>query len=312
MSEAIVKIEHLSHRYSKQWAIRDINIEIHSHEVLGLLGSNGAGKSTTMNILCGVLNQTEGKVLIKGIDMRKNPEEAKKNIGFLPQKPPLYTDLTVEEYLKHCAFLRLMPAKQIPEAMDHAMEKCGLLSMRKRLIRNLSGGYQQRLGIAQAIIHNPILVVFDEPTTGLDPNNIADIRQLIKEIGKDRAVILSSHILPEVQMVCQNIKMIEKGCLVFSDTMEAFNNYIKPDTLFVQMHNPPAVNELLAIDGVHHVEFKKDHQLHIRFDTQKPVSEKLIELSVTRQWGLKEVRIEKQSLDLIFAHLSKRVRTPEK
>ena len=308
MSNTILQIKKLSHRYSKNWAIRDINIEMHSNEILGLLGSNGAGKSTTMNILCGVLNQTEGDVFINGIDLRKNPEEAKKNIGFLPQKPPVYPDLTVEEYLKHTAKLRSIPKVEIAEAMESAMEKCGLLHMRKRLIRNLSGGYQQRVGIAQAIIHKPKLVIFDEPTVGLDPNNIAEIRTLITEIADDRAVILCSHILPEVQSICKTIKMIEQGKLVFSDTIEAFNDYIEPDTMSLELGNPPAIEELKAIDGVLEVEDKGQGKFRVKFDHHKNVTETLIETGVKSGWKLREAGVEKQSLDLIFAHLSGKVK----
>lgn len=202
MENSIVKVENLSHRYSVQWAIRDINFEITKNGIYGLLGSNGAGKSTTMNIMCGVLKQTEGKVFIKGIDMREHPVEAKRHIGFLPQQPPLHPDLTVEEYLIHCANLRYVPKNKVKQAVDEVTVRCGISHFKKRLIRNLSGGYQQRLGIAQAIIHNPDFVVFDEPTNGLDPNQIVEIRHLIKEIAQDRTVILSTHILPEVQATC--------------------------------------------------------------------------------------------------------------
>ena len=148
MEEPIVRVEHLSHRYSVQWAIRDINFEINQKGILGLLGSNGAGKSTTLNIICGVLNQTEGTVYINGIDTRKQPVEAKKYIGFLPQKPPLYTDHNVSEYLTYCAHLRLMDDREVKAAVELAMKRCGIAHFNKRLVKNLSGGYQQRLGIA--------------------------------------------------------------------------------------------------------------------------------------------------------------------
>ncbi|HEY0175862.1 MAG TPA: ABC transporter ATP-binding protein, partial [Pedobacter sp.] len=172
MNTSIVKIEHLSHKYSSSWAIRDINMEISQSGIVGLLGSNGAGKSTTMNILCGALNQTEGKVLINGVDIREEPEIAKRDIGFLPQTAPLYLELTVDEYLIYCAELRLIPKDKIKAALDDAKERCGITHFSKRLIGNLSGGYRQRVGIAQAIIHRPKLVVLDEPTNGLDPNQI--------------------------------------------------------------------------------------------------------------------------------------------
>ena len=211
MKEPIVKVEHLSHRYSIQWAVRDISFEIPVRGIYGLLGSNGAGKSTTMNIISGVIKQTEGQVFIKGIDARKRPVDAKRHIGFLPQKPPLYGDLTVEEYLIHCARLRWVADKDIIPAVDEVLAKCGITHFRKRLIKNLSGGYQQRVGIAQAIVHKPDLVIFDEPTNGLDPNQIMEIRHLIRDIAKDRTVILSTHILTEVQAVC------EKGSFTIKD-----------------------------------------------------------------------------------------------
>ena len=195
MEEAIVKVEHLSHRYSVQWAVKDISFEIPKRGIYGLLGSNGAGKSTVMNIICGVLKQTEGNVLIHGADTRLEPLEAKKHIGFVPQQAPLYTDMTVEEYLTHSAYLRRMPDKEIKSAVEEVMERCSIMHFRSRLIKNLSGGYQQRVGIAQAIVHKPALVVFDEPTNGLDPNQILEIRRLIQYISKDRTVILSTHIL---------------------------------------------------------------------------------------------------------------------
>ncbi len=189
MKDSILKIRNLSHRYTKTWAIKDINIEITKSGILGLLGSNGAGKSTTMNIMCGVLKQKEGEVYINGIDLKKHPEEAKKQIGFLPQTPPLHMDLTVDEYLLHCADIRLMDKKTIPSALAVAKDRCGISHFSKRLIRNLSGGYRQRVGIAQAIIHTPKLVVLDEPTNGLDPNQILEVRSLIKDIAKERSVI---------------------------------------------------------------------------------------------------------------------------
>src|SRR5882762_4076472 len=215
MQNSIVRIEHLSHKYASSWAIRDINIEITQNGIVGLLGSNGAGKSTTMNILCGALNQTEGNVYINDIDLRKEPELAKRDIGFLPQTPPLYMDLTVDEYLIDCADLRLMEKKKIKPAPDDAKERCGITHFSSRLIRNLSGGYRQRVGIAQAIIHRPRLVVLDEPTNGLDPNQIIEVRKLIREIANDRAVIISSHILSEIHLVCKDVIMIEAGRIVF-------------------------------------------------------------------------------------------------
>ncbi|MDO6432348.1 ABC transporter ATP-binding protein [Flavitalea sp. BT771] len=301
---SIVKIEHLSHKYTSSWAIRDINIEISQSGIVGLLGSNGAGKSTTMNILCGALNQTEGNVYINGIDVREQPELAKKEIGFLPQTPPLYMDLTVDEYLNFCAEIRLMDRRKIKAAMEDAKERCGIAHFSKRLIRNLSGGYRQRVGIAQAIIHRPRLVVLDEPTNGLDPNQIIEVRSLIKEIARDRAVIFSSHVLSEVQILCKEIKMIEAGRIVFSDTMEAFNNYVEPHSVLMNLDNPPAEAELLKVPGVTKVDFLTERQVRVYFSGDQDISQRLVVASVEQGWRLREINVDKSALDEIFKQLS--------
>ena len=306
MEESIVKVEHLSHRYSIQWAIRDINFEITRNGIYGLLGSNGAGKSTTMNIICGVLKQTEGEVYIKGINLRENPVEAKKHLGFLPQKPPLHMDLTVEEYLVHCANMRLIPAHEVQGAVKDVMGRCGISHFSRRLIRNLSGGYQQRLGIAQAIIHNPDFVVLDEPTNGLDPNQIVEIRELIREIAVDRTVILSTHILSEVQATCDYIRMIEEGQVVFSGTVDEFDNYIVPNTLFVSLIAAPPAEVIREIPGVVAVDELGGSKFRIQFSDALEATERLVEASVTKGWRLVEIRQEKSSLDEIFAELSKK------
>jgi ABC-2 type transport system ATP-binding protein len=304
MSTSIVKIEHLSHKYTSSWAIRDINIEINRNGIVGLLGSNGAGKSTTMNILCGALKQTEGSVQINGIDLRKDPQLAKRQIGFLPQNPPLYMDLTVDEYLIYCAALRKMDKSAVAAAVADAKDRCGITHFSRRLIRNLSGGYRQRVGIAQAIIHRPKLVVLDEPTNGLDPNQIIEVRALIKEIAADRAVIFSSHVLSEVQMLCKEIKMIDNGRIVFSDTMDAFNNYVEPHSILLYMENPPSQAELLQIQGVTKVDFLTQRQLRIYFSGDREITERIIAASVAGGWRLMEISLEKSSLDEIFAQLS--------
>jgi ABC-2 type transport system ATP-binding protein len=304
VKQSIVKIENLSHRYSRDWAIRDINFEIDKVGILGLLGSNGAGKSTTMNILCGVLNQTEGNVYIDGIDIRQQPEEAKKLLGFLPQNAPLHLELTVEEYLVYCAGIRNIPENKIKQAVAEVMEKCGVAHFAKRLLRNLSGGYRQRVGIAQAIIHKPKLVVLDEPTNGLDPNQILEVRKLIREIAEERAVIFSTHILSEVQAICKDIKMIESGRMVFADTMDAFNNYIMPDTMLLNMDNPPTAEELNNIPGITGVELLNDRSIRLRFKASADISKQIITMSVQRGWELKEIMLEKSSLDEVFAQLS--------
>ena len=300
MEESIVKVEHLSHRYSVQWAIRDINFEITKNGIYGLLGSNGAGKSTTMNIMCGVLKQTEGDVYIKGVSVSKNPVEAKRHIGFLPQVPPLHPDLTVEEYLEYCAELRHIPDREVKKAIKEVMGRCGISHFAKRVIHNLSGGYQQRVGIAQAIIHNPELVIFDEPTNGLDPNQIVEIRHLIKEIATERTVILSTHILTEVQATCDYIRMIEQGSMVFSGTVEEFDNYIQPNTLIVSLGSVQALPGVVRVDELGGPRFR------IQFSDPREAMNSIVEASYTRGWQLTELQQEKSSLDTIFAELSKK------
>ena len=311
MEEPIVRVEHLSHRYSVQWAIRDINFEIKQKGILGLLGSNGAGKSTTMNIICGVLNQTEGTVYINGIDTRKHPVEAKRHIGFLPQKPPLYTDHNVDEYLTYCAQLRLMKDKDIKRAVETAKERCGIAHFSKRLVKNLSGGYQQRLGIAQAIVHNPRFVVLDEPTNGLDPNQILEIRSLIREIAEDHSVLLSTHILSEVEAICDSIKMIEQGKLIFSGTVEEFHDCVHSNSLVVRLENLPAEQELRQTPGVTRVEKIDGQTFRLHVEPVPHIARRIAEACVRNGWRLSEIQQEKASMNEIFAQLSgKRVNNP--
>ena len=308
MNQPIVKVENLSHRYSVQWAVRDINFEISQTGIVGLLGSNGAGKSTIMNIICGVLSQTEGDVYIDGINLRKDPVAAKQNIGFLPQKPPLYGDLTVDEFLTYAAQLRQMDPKDIPAALEVAKEKCGITHFSKRLIKNLSGGYQQRVGIAQSIIHNPKLVVMDEPTNGLDPNQILDVRSLIKDIAKDRAVLVSTHILSEVQATCDRIMMIEHGSVVFTGTIDDFDNYIEPDTFVITLTHAPLEEDIMKVPGVTDVKPISEYSSRFRvwFDGDRETLSRMVDASVKNSWGLSEIQLEKSSMNEVFAQLSGR------
>ncbi|RKR83982.1 ABC-2 type transport system ATP-binding protein [Mucilaginibacter gracilis] len=304
--DSIVKIENLSHRYTVQWAIKGINLQINKKGIYGLLGSNGAGKSTLMNIMCGVLKQTNGDIFINNVNVKHDPIQAKRFIGFLPQKPPLHTDLTVEEYLRYAAYLRWIPGNSVKVAIDEVLEKCNITHFRKRLIRNLSGGYQQRVGIAQAIIHRPSLVVFDEPTNGLDPNQVLEIRKLIAEIGEERTVILSTHMLTEVQAVCDYIYMVEQGQMVFQGTVNEFDNYLSPNSLLISMMNPPLTDELSSLHGVLKVEEIGSNRFRLQFIDVRDVTENIMRLSLERGWQLTEISLEKNSLDTIFAELSKK------
>ncbi|HEY0272813.1 MAG TPA: ATP-binding cassette domain-containing protein, partial [Chitinophaga sp.] len=218
---------------------------------------------------------------------------------------PLHLELTVEEYLTYCAYIRNIDGHEaVSKAVAEVMEKCGVAHFRKRLIHNLSGGYRQRVGIAQAIIHQPKLVVLDEPTNGLDPNQILEVRKLIREIAEERAVIFSTHILSEVQAICKEVKMIENGRMVFSDTIDAFNNYLTPDAILVRMDNPPAEATLLEIAGITRAEFLNDRSIRLRFQGKEDITKKIIAASVQQGWELTEIMLEKSSLDEVFAQLS--------
>lgn len=301
---SILKIEGLSHRYSATWAVRDVNMEIDQPGIVGLLGSNGAGKSTTMNIICGVLNQTEGHVYINGVDVRKEPQQAKQLIGFMPQNPPLYPDLTVDEYLSYSAELRKIEDHKIKAAVEEAKERCMITHVSSRLLRNLSGGYRQRVGIAQSIIHKPQLVVMDEPTNGLDPNQLIEARKLIREIAKNCTVLLSSHIMSEIHLLCREVIMIEGGRIIFSDSMDAFNNYVQPSSLLMVMENPPTASELMKVAGVTRVEFLTAKQVRVYFEGSQDITEKMIATSVQHEWRLREISLDKTLLDDVFKQLS--------
>ena len=304
MENPIVKVEHLYHRYATQWAIEDISFEIDHVGVVGLLGSNGAGKSTTMNIICGVLKQTSGEVYINGINSLKDPIAARKNIGFLPQKPPLYPDLTVDEYLRFCAEMRLVDPKKINRAVEETEERCGISHFKGRLLRNLSGGYQQRVSIAQAIIHDPKFVVLDEPTNGLDPNQILEVRHLIRGSAEERTVMLSTHILSEIQATCNSIIMIEHGRIVFSGSVEEFDSCIEPSSLFATFDFPPLPEEVTRIEGIRNVEVVGAHGLRMWYNGDRDVVKTVVRESVAHGWELTEIRSEKSSMEEVFAKLS--------
>ncbi len=303
-NSSILKVNNLSHRYAKDWVLKGINLDASRSGILGLLGANGAGKSTLMNIMCGILFQSQGDVIIDGLDIRQHSLEARRRIGFLPQHAPLHLELTVDEYLRYCAHLRLMEPASIPAALEAVKDRCGLGHFSRRTIRNLSGGYRQRVGIAQSIIHDPNVVVMDEPTNGLDPNQIQLVRQLIADIAKDRFVVFSSHILSEVVAICSNIVMMDKGEIVFSGSMNEFNEHTPPSSLLVIFSSPPVEKELLSIETVTSVEKLADGRFRLGFCGGKAVSEELVALSVGQGWGLSEIQFERTSLEKTFAQLS--------
>ncbi len=238
----------LSRYYSEHCAVNNLEVVLDKGEVLGLLGPNGAGKSTTMQMLTGNLAPSMGEIKINGIDLLDEPRKAKQQLGYLPEQPPVYRDLTVSEYLHYCARLRSVPAAQCQQAVDYVSERCGLQAVAKRLIGNLSKGFRQRVGIAQAILHNPAVVILDEPTVGLDPIQIREIRSLIRELGKEHGIILSTHILPEVQAVCDRVQILNRGTTVFNGTLDGVDSLEKVffDLIFREEALGDAQQEVVA------------------------------------------------------------------
>lgn len=303
-----VRVDHITHSYSGTFkAVDDVSFNIGGCRITGLLGANGAGKSTLMNIICGCLTPTQGNVYINGHSIRTDSVAAKTQIGFLPQKPPLLTDLTVEEYLRFAANLRLVNG--VGKAVDEALERCQITHFRKRLIKHLSGGYQQRVGIAQALIHRPSFIVLDEPTNGLDPMQIIEIRRLIKDISEDCLVMLSTHILHEVQMTCERILMMSSSHLIFNGDIDSFNHSVRPDSLLVAMGACPDEAELLSIEDVKSVSPVDEHPGFLRLTIEgdaDAMCEKVIAISAQKGWHLVEISKEMPSADDIFKYLNTR------
>jgi ABC-2 type transport system ATP-binding protein len=298
-----LEAKNLSRLFGANYAVKDVSFNLERGEVLGFLGPNGAGKSTTMRMLTGNLAPTEGAVDICGFDMLEDPKKAKSMIGYLPEMRPLYKELTVDEYLTIAARFHNVPAKKINHSVDRAKDRCGLMHMSKRLIENLSNGYQQRVGIAQAIIHEPEIVILDEPTVGLDPIQIREIRKLIKEIGKNHSVILSTHILPEVEMVCDRVQIINQGSLVFHGSIDELKQQRIGNKLQVGLKKAPALKDLKSINFISYVEKIEGDLFRFHFKTNVD-SEKLASLCVEKKWGLYHIAPDVTSLEDIFAQLT--------
>ena len=223
----MIEVRNLTKKYGDHFAVQDISFSLEKGKIYGLLGPNGAGKSTTMNIMTGYIAATSGEVIIEGHDIFKEAEEAKKHIGYLPEIPPLYMDMTVWEYLFTVADLKGVPKSERKSMIGDVMEKVMITNMKDRLIKNLSKGYKQRVGIAQTLSGNPDIIILDEPTVGLDPKQIIEIRTLIKQLGEDHTVLISSHILSEIGAVCDHVVIINKGHLVVSDSTENLEKLFK-------------------------------------------------------------------------------------
>lgn len=300
----LIQVDQVSRYYGHLCAVDNISFEVRRGEVLGFLGPNGAGKSTTMQMLSGNLAPSAGRILINGVDLLDNPKEAKAQLGYLPDQPPLYRELTVDEYLLYCARLNRIAKVRCREAVNSAKERCGLTEVGKRLINNLSKGYRQRIGIAQAIIHSPAVVILDEPTVGLDPIQIREIRELIRELRSEHSVILSTHILPEVQAVCDQVQIINKGKLVLNDTIAGLQQRMQGSSLLVALRRPPVLNQLQQLEGAAEVTALADGRFRIATMHGSDLGERLVQQSVQHDWGLYELAPERITLEQVFVDIT--------
>lgn len=256
----MIEVKNLVKKYGNHLAVDHLDFKLESGRVYGFLGPNGAGKSTTMNIMTGYLGATEGQIVIGGHDILREPEEAKRQIGYLPEQPPLYMDMTVREYLEFAAELKKIPRRNRGEAVDEVEKLVKVRGVENRLIKNLSKGYRQRVGLAQAVLGFPNIIILDEPTVGLDPKQIIEIRELIRRLSKNHTVILSSHILAEVREVCDYILIISRGKLVASDTPENLEKMLgESDTVEIETEAPPAAVEetLKNVPGIEQIIIKE-------------------------------------------------------
>lgn len=312
----LIEVKQLVKKYGDHLAVDHLDFQMEAGKIYGFLGPNGAGKSTTMNIMTGYLGATEGKVIIDGHDILKEPEEAKKHIGYLPEIPPLYTDMTVVEYLKFAAELKGIPKGQREEAIESAMQLTKLSDVGHRLIKNLSKGYRQRVGFAQAILGLPDIIILDEPTVGLDPKQIIEIRELIRSLAKKHTVILSTHILAEAREVCDEILIISKGKLVASDTPERLEHLMN-GTEIVEIETkaqPETVRTILTdVQGIRKIETEtigaeetgaETTLAKIEVEGQQDIREAVFYAFANSEYPLLMLKTSKASLEEIFIELT--------
>ena len=297
---SLISVNNLTRRYGNFCAVNNISFELKTGDILGFLGPNGAGKTSTMQMLTGNLAPTLGEININGVDLLDHPKTAKASIGYLPETPPLYMEMSVTEYLQYCGRLHLINKSQLSNVCDSAIERCGLGEVRQRLIRNLSKGYQQRVGIAQAILHSPPVIILDEPTVGLDPIQILEIRQLMKTLGENHGIILCTHILPEVQAVCNRVQIINCGELVYSSGIDELLDS-ESKKFEISITTAASQDELASHDVFNSVEMTSANSFLAESDLS---ADKLTEYIVKQQWGLTRFTAHEVSLEQIFIDLT--------
>lgn len=300
----LLAAHNLSRRFGSQQAVSDFSLQLQRGQVLGLLGPNGAGKTTSLRMLSGCLSPDSGQIQINGLDLARQPQAAKAQLGYLPETPPLHNELRVDEFLRFAAGLRGLRGSKLKQAQDYAVQTCDLGAVRRRIIGSLSKGYRQRVGLAQALIHQPPLIILDEPTDGLDPNQLLQVRQLIRKLTQEHAVLLSSHMLSEVQAVCDQVAIMNRGRLVKHVDLDDLNHTTDgPHWLHLQLARPPAHAELEKLPGVVQLQALPAGQYRINSGDQD-IREALVQHAAQHHWGLLELRREGPSLESIFAELS--------
>ena len=304
-SVSTISASGLSRRFGAHLAVNNITLELKRGEVLGFLGPNGAGKTTTMQMLTGNLAPSSGSISICGIDLIEEPTAAKARIGYLPEVPPLYRELTVDEFITLAAKLHRVPRARRGEAVASARQRCGLAEVGRKLIGTLSKGYQQRVGIAQAIVHAPDVVVLDEPTIGLDPNQIREIRGLIRELGGAHSVILSTHILPEVEAVCDRVQIMHHGNIVYGDTIAALKQFHSGATVLLGLRRPPPLAELAAAPGVAAAQSVDATLFRVQFSDAGDACDALVGRAAAANWGLYRLQPAQTSLEDVFVNLTR-------
>lgn len=307
----MIEVQHLTKRYGRLTAVDDISFRVERGEILGFLGPNGAGKTTTMRVLTGYMPATDGKAIVAGFDVFEQPLEAKRRTGYLPETPPLYPDMTVHEYLDFVSHIKGVPRADRVARLKSVMDRTRITDVADRHCGKLSKGYRQRVGLAQALLHNPDVLILDEPTAGLDPKQIIETRQLIKELAGDHTIILSTHILPEVSQTCQRVVIINKGRVVAVDTPDNLTSRLQgAHTMYVEVEGPsgPVETAITALGGVRNVRVahRGDATVGLEVDSDRgfDIRRDLARTVVQSGWGLLELRPLRMSLEEIFLHLT--------
>ena len=302
----MIEVHQLCKNYGERKAITNLNFKIEKGDVVGFLGPNGAGKSTTMKIITGFMAPSSGEARVSGYDVFENPIEVKRRIGYLPETPPLYTDMKVQDYLRFVAELKQVDKNKVAAYVDRALEKTQLTSVRNRLIQNLSKGFKQRVGIAQALVSDPEILIMDEPTVRLDPKQVAEIRDLIKELRGEHTIILSTHILPEVQAVCNKVIIIHQGQIVAQDSIEGLEKMNKGSLVVsVKTRNASSLAESLkSFDGVVSVEKISDMHFKVQLKEQDELIEKIASEVIRSGAGLLELLPTRANLEDVFLKLT--------